>query len=299
MSSITNSTLKQYNTGLKLWWKFCETKNLNPFSVAVANVLDFLTLHFNRGASFSSLNSYRAALAQIAGLNLAQDYRMQRFFKGVFMLRPSTPKYKNTWDPAVVLSHLKDIKNSDITLEILTYKLVTLLALATGQRLQTLSLIDIRNIQQMDEKICIKISERIKTSRRNFPQPVLLLPYFKNNENLCVAKTLLEYLERTKPIRGSITSLFIAFKKPFKKVSTQTLSRWIKTVLSQSGIDTKQFTAHSTRHAATSAAARKGLHFDTIRLAAGWSNNSKMFATVYNRPLPVDNKTFAETILNV
>nr|CAH7724194.1 unnamed protein product [Callosobruchus chinensis] len=60
------------------------------------------------------------------------------------MLRPSKPKYENTWDPAIVTDHLKNKRNSDITLELLTQKCVTLLALASEQRLQTLSLIDIR-----------------------------------------------------------------------------------------------------------------------------------------------------------
>nr|CAH7748607.1 unnamed protein product [Callosobruchus chinensis] len=86
------------------------------------------------------------------------------------------------------------------------------------------------------------------------------------------------------------------------KATTQTLGRWVKSVLVESGIDTKKFTAHSTRHAATSAAARKGLHFDTIRLAAGWSKKHlriKMFAAVYNRPLVVESKAFTETILTL
>ncbi|VEN36023.1 unnamed protein product [Callosobruchus maculatus] len=299
MSSITERTLKQYNTGLKLWWEFCQTRKRDPFSVEVSNVLEFLTHQFYRGVSYSSLNSYRAAIAQIAGPDLSQDYRLQRFFKGVYMLRPSSPKYGNTWDPAIVLNHLRNKCNSDVSLEILTQKCVTLLALASGQRLQTLSLIDIRNIHHIDNRIDIHISARIKTSGRNRLQPSLQLPYFEKDPNLCVARTLLAYLKRTEAIRGSITSLFLTIRKPYKKASTQTLGRWVKDILAKSGIDTKKFTAHSTRHAATSAAARKGLNFDTIRLAAGWSKNSKMFAEVYNRPLVVENETFAETILSL
>lgn len=215
------------------------------------------------------------------------------------MLRPSKPRYENTWDPAAVLNYFKADNNSNLTLEALTHKLVTLMALASGQRLQTLSLIDIRDIHRKDEEISIKVGARIKTSGRNKPQPFLRLPYFKDDVKLCVASSLIEYLNRTAAIRGSITSLFITTKKPYKKASSQTLGRWIKNILIKSGIDTGLFTAHSTRHATTSAAARKGLNFDTIRLAAGWSKNSKMFATVYNRPLINSDTTFAETILSL
>lgn len=299
MSSITENTLKQYNTGLRLWWKFCTSEELDPFLVSVSNVLTFLTQLFNKGSSYNSLCSYRAAIAQIAGPDLSQDFRMQKFFKGIYMLRPSKPKYENTWDPSIVLNYLKLKNNTDITLEVLTHKLVTLMALASGQRLQTLSLIDIRNIYRKCEEINIKVVARIKTSGRNKPQPFLRLPFFKEDTNLCVASTLLEYLRRTETIRGSNTSLFITVKKPHKKASSQTLGRWIKNVLIKSGIDTRDFTPYTTRHASTSAAARKGLNFDTIRRAAGWSKNSQMFATVYNRPLINNEKTFAETILSL
>nr|CAH7760164.1 unnamed protein product [Callosobruchus chinensis] len=73
----------------------------------------------------------------------------------------------------------------------------------------------------------------------------------------------------------------------------------MRSILVESGIDTRKFMVHSTRHAATSAAARKGLHFDTIRLEEGWSKNSKMFAAVYNRPLVVESKSFTERTLSL
>nr|CAH7730896.1 unnamed protein product [Callosobruchus chinensis] len=154
-------------------------------------------------------------------------------------------------------------------------------SLSFGTTIPTLSLIDIRNIHHTHNKIDIQITARIKRSGKNKPQPSLELSYFENDPNLCI----------TEPIRGSITSLFLTIKKPHKKATTQTLGRWVKSVLVESGIDTRKFTAHCTRHAATLAAARKGLHFDTIRLTAGWSKNSKMFAAVYNRRLVVESKT--------
>jgi len=83
--------------------------------------------------------------------------------------------------------------------------------------------------------------------------------------------------------------LFISTKSPHKKVSTQTVRRWIKVILGKSGINVQ-------KHAATSAAAGKSLNFDYIRLDGGWSKDSKMFATVYNRLLTAA-VSFAETVL--
>lgn len=297
MASISDNTLKQYSSSLKLWWEFCSLKDIDPFSVSVTNALKFLTFHYNKGASYSSLNTYRSAIAHLAGPNMAQDIRIQKFFKGVYMLRPSRPKYDNTWDPAIVLNYLRKLCNDNLSLELLTQKLVTLLALATGQRLQTLWLIDIDNIYSSDSKIEIAISKRTKTSARNKTQPLMQLPFLDSDYNVCVARTLTTYLEKTQLLRGSERNLFITVRKPYKKASTQTLSRWIKNILAKSGVDVDRFSPYSTRHASTSAAKRKGLNIDTIRLAAGWSKNSRMFAEIYNRPL-LSDKTFAETILS-
>ena len=163
MASITNGTIKQYNSGLKLWWEFCKRKNKNIFLVSVPNVLKFLTLYFNKGASHGTLNSYRCAIAQIAGLDFANDFRLKRFFKGVFNLRPNEPKYYTTWDPSIVLNYIKTFPINR-SLQTLTYKLAALLALSTGQRVQTLASIEISNIVIADDGITIKIPKKLKTS---------------------------------------------------------------------------------------------------------------------------------------
>lgn len=195
MASLSESTLKQYTSGLKLWWAFCASKNVDPYSVSPEGVLEFLTIQFNKGASYSSLNTYRSSLAQIAP-DFSQDFRIQKFFKGVFMLRPSMPKYQNTWDPSLVLDYLRELKNAEINLTVLSQKLVALLALATGQRLQTLASIEINNIHRTEVKIDIPIPKRIKTSARNRFQPLLSLPFLDSDPEICVASTLLSYLEK-------------------------------------------------------------------------------------------------------
>lgn len=298
MASITNSTIKQYNSGLKLWWEFCKHENKNILSVSVPHVLKFLTLYFNKGASYGTLNSYKCAIAQIAGLDFANDFRLKRFFKGVFNLRPNRPRYNETWNPAIVLNYIKAFPIDNISLKKLTYKLAALLALSTGQRVQTLANIEITNIVVDNDGISIKIPKRIKTSGLNRLQPTLVLPFYKKDPSLCVAKCLIQYLKKTRELRDHHSnSLFITFKKPFKNAKSSSISRWIKVVLKNSGLDTSIFTAHSTRHASTSAAARQGVSMDVIRLAAGWTSRSKTFANFYQRPL-VKNSNFAQAVLS-
>lgn len=247
--------------------------------------------------SYGTLNSYRSAVAQVLGPSLAQDFRMQRFFKGIFHLKPSRPKYKNTWDPLIVLNYLRTQINESLSLEQLSYKLAMLLALVSAQRVQTLSLIELEEIHSSSRGVQIFIRDHIKTSGLNRNQPVISLPFYPNDKNLCVATTLLFYISKTKSLRDSAgNKLLLTFKKPYHNASAQTISRWIRKVMLKAGIDSTKYTSHSTRHASTSLADRKGVSLDIIRSAAGWTDHSRTFATFYNRPI-CDLYAYARAIL--
>ena len=60
--------------------------------------------------------------------------------------------------------------------------------------------------------------------------------------------------------------LFIALIKPHRPVVSSTIARWIKYVLTKSGIDTGIFKAHSVRSAAVSTAANAGVTTKGSRL---------------------------------
>lgn len=206
-------------------------------------------------------------------------------------------KYSTTWDPQIVLNEVgKWFPNKQLSLEKITKKLAILLALCTAHRVQTISLIKTNNISITNNGISIAITDVIKTSAPGREQPLLFLPYFRDNPNICPATALEDYLFVTKSYRSVTTqNLFLTFHRPFKIASAQTISRWIKDVLHTSGVDVSVFGAHSTRHAATSAARASGVSLDTIRKRAGWTSTSQTFAKFYNRPLTADDD-FARSI---
>lgn len=144
--------------------------------------------------------------------------------------------------------------------------------------------------------VTITIPDLIKTSKPNSSQPVLKLPFFNARPQICPARCLEVYINKTQPLLKN-DFLFVSYKKPHLKVSSQTLSHWIKDTLNSSGIDTSIFSAHSTRHAATSSAKRLGVNIDLIRKTAGWSVSSSVFAKHYNRPVVTDPHLFATTVL--
>lgn len=300
IASLSDSSLKQYESCFKKWWFFCKTNQLQPFDCSVPKILEFLTSLFNNGAARSTINCYRSAVSLLVGADMARDDRMMRFFEGISKLRPSQPKYESTWDPRIVLDFLSSLSDNEVlSIKDLSMKLICLLALVTGHRMQTFSLIKIENIERRDEFLEIKIPDRIKNSRKSKNQPSLILPYFLENKKVCAASALECYIFRTANIRNKIQRLFLSVRKPYKAVGPQTLSHWVKDILSKSGVDTEIFSAHSTRHASTSAAKRKGLSIDTVRRTAGWTEKSKTFAKFYDLNLTADRTVFAKTILNM
>lgn len=212
-------------------------------------------------------------------------------------MKPPKPRYQITWNPAIVFNFLKSwTPNEKLSLEKITKKLITILALYTAQRAQTLSLIKLKNIFKYENEIIIKIPDRIKTTAKNKFQPCLNIPFMPEHEELCPAKILNCYLNITKNLRPkNDDKLFLTFKKPYHAASTQTISRWIKQTIGEAGVDTNIFSAHSTRHAATSKAIKNGIDLETIFRTACWSKNSKVFEKFYN--LPTEKESFVSGVI--
>ena len=80
----------------------------------------------------------------------------------------------------------------------------------------------------------------------------------------------MKYVEKTRDLRLD-TGFFIRSIKPHRKVSSDTLSSWIKKILQESGVDTSRFTSHSTRSASSSAATVGNVPINVIMDAVGWT----------------------------
>lgn len=107
------------------------------------------------------------------------------------------------WDPQQVLNYIsKWFPNSKLSIEHITKKLVMLLALCTAHRVQTFALIKVENINITESGVVIRICNIIKTSAPGRDQPILVLPYFKENINICPATTIKDYLAVTRDIRS-------------------------------------------------------------------------------------------------
>ncbi|XP_053593379.1 uncharacterized protein LOC103579263 [Microplitis demolitor] len=166
LSSLTESTVKQYERPLIRWLVFAQENNIDAFEAASTEVISFLASWFNEGAKYGTLNSSRAAISLISKNSLSNDPLISRFIRGTYKIRPAHPKYSETWDTDIVLTYIKTMTNLDkLKLKELSEITATLLILMTVHRLQTLALIKTGNIIESTVGLKIKISDLIKTSR--------------------------------------------------------------------------------------------------------------------------------------
>ena len=239
-------------------------------------------------------------LENMGNMTIGQHPLVQRLVKGVFYERPSLPRYRNTWDNNKVLHFLKTFASlPDIKQRDLTYKLIMLCALVTGQRCQSLHLMNFDTMIKSASSYRFVIHNLVKQTAPGKAQPVLVLPKFADDKRLCVYSVLEEHVQRTHSIRNNEPQLFTSFAKPHKKVSKDTIARWIKHEMSLSGIDTSVFRPRNTRAASTSKASKCSVPISHIMSAASWASDST-FHKFYKREIGQlqDNAdTFGQAII--
>ena len=206
--------------------------------------------------SYASLNTARSALSCIFSLDTVpagQHPLVARFLKGAFERKPPPSRPFEIWDAQTVLNFLKTFSpNSSLSLKDLTLKLTTLLALITIQRKQTLVRLKISApcMSKSASRFIFTLDSHIKQSRPAYTVPPVVVPKYVIDTNICPYDCLEHYLFKREPIRTE-DYLLLSFIKPHKAVRTQTVGRWIKSILSGACIDITAFKPHSTRHALT------------------------------------------------
>ncbi|VDI36333.1 Hypothetical predicted protein [Mytilus galloprovincialis] len=245
ISSWRQSTQKQYWTYLKKWCTFCCQRKIDIFTPTEVDVVEFLTVLYESGVGYSSINTARSALSSYLTLGktlpIGQWPLVKRFLRGVYNKRPMFPRYQQTWDVNVVLEFLITLSPVKLlSLRCLTLKLVMLLALVTGQRIQRLHCVDLDFMKISKDNVIIEINEVLKTSKPGKHLSPICLPAFVDDTRLCIVTVLNAYIERTSAIRTS-QKLFVTFVKPYHHPTKSTISNWIKLVLKLAGVNTSVF----------------------------------------------------------
>ena len=147
-----------------------------------------------------------------------------------------------------------------------------------------------------EDNYSFDVAEHIKTSTPRSPYTRIDIAAYEPDHSICPLSCLKAYINKTKALRNNETKLCISYVRPHKPVSRDTISRWTKETLKLSGIDTKVFTAHSTRSASVSKANEKDVPLHEIITKAGWKS-AETFRKYYNKPV-IQGDRLASAILD-
>ena len=112
---------------------------------------------------------------------------VSRFMKGIFHMKPPTPRLSSTWDIKRLLKFLATLDPSaGLTLEMLSFKLAVLLALTSSARAHELIKLDLDFVSIKSDSWEISLAENIEVSRPGHPARKIYLPAFPENPKICV-----------------------------------------------------------------------------------------------------------------
>ena len=292
LKSWRKSTLDQYVTYAKLWFRFAG-QGLTP---SVRNLVEFLYHLHSKGYNHKQLCQARSAVSALSSTDdVGKHPDVKRFLKGLFEKKPQFPVYSCVWNVKTLLDYLRSIPHQDmLSLEMLSKKLAILIGiLAGGQRSQTIHTIKSTDIVVANDKCIIPIYDVIKQSKQGKHMRPLEFRVFTTDQKLCVVQNLVTYLQKTRGHRKS-PELFLSYQRPYHPVTKDTVARWINDIMQKAGINMNHYVTHSCR-AAASSALKKRVPLKKVLNACGWASE-RTFAVHYQKDIE-DDLTVAEALL--
>ena len=289
-SSWRGSTESQYSSNWNAWLKWTAEQGISPTSPSLSQVMEYFSyLFYELKREYRTINTHRSALSctlsPIDGFPVGQHPLIKRQLKGIFNLRPPQVTLFPTWSVKAVLDMLDEWgPSSKLSFKLLTYRTVMLLALSSGKRIASISLLVVKKgyLELSEQKIVLQPCGLEKHSRPGFVGGPVEVDAFDGSINICPVVNFKEYLTRTKGLRQS-DSLFVTLNKPHKAAAVATIAGWLKSVIAQSG---QHGTAGSTRSVSTSTALCKGVTLEKIMKAGDWARAST-FKKFYYKAVPM------------
>lgn len=284
-SAWAPGTRRSYRSAWVRWSSWCLERDLDPSSAPVESILSFLSLRYEDGLAYRTINCFRSAISSghsgFNGTPAGQHVLIRRLLRGIRFSRPPRARYSSTWDVNLLLDLFSSWpENSELSLRSLSIKLVSLFCLISCKRVSDVRALDVTARSFSPSGVTFDISRRTKTSISS-----VFYPSFPSNKKLCPVLCLKEYELRTRAFRKpSQPELFLSLRAPHNPVSTITLARWVKWGMSEVGIDTTNFGAHSVRSASASKLFKVGCRLEDLLRTADWSCEST-FRDFYFKPV--------------
>ena len=135
----------------------------------------------------------------------------------------------------------------------------------------------------LDNKVAIPIMSLIKQTKLTKHMAPLCFQTYNKESKLYIVSHLTEYLKRTKSF-GNTDKLFLTCSKSYRAASKDTISRWCKSIMKESGISIYNYTSHSSRDVASSYPKSLRVSLSKIIQSAVWKSE-RTFAQFYEKQI--------------
>ena len=305
-------------------------KRIDSLHPSIPEMAEFLTyLHRVKQLSAITIAGYRSVISSTVAItrgvnhpsistSIVLTHLVNGFRHSAPMRRSLCPK----WDVTVVLTFLREHCEplQGLTLKMLTYKTLFLLAMATARRVSGLHAIsglpsDI-SISSRNTKMVLTFlpefrakNQSMETLSEPFSVPGLT-PVLCDDDTdvaLCPVRCVKAYLAKTRDIRHGKRRLFVSLNPKYEKdIQKGTISRWlralIQTAYKESSAEPPScpIRAHETRAISSSLAIATGAPLASVMRAAYWRRQTT-FLHYYLRDVAIrrqdDSFSFGPAVL--
>ena len=260
LQSWRQSSQKQYDGHVRKWARFCSQRQVDPIHPTVGVAVEFLTMLYENGLRYISINSARSALSAILDKPDCLHPTFGRLVKVA-----SLPRYSKKWDVNLVWFHewlpRSLVKRFDIKAS----------RASSAQRSQSINFLDTMGMVREETRYTFLLNSHIKQSKPGKTSSELFVKFsaYPHDRKLSVVSTCSVYLDRTQTLRGNETRLFITHQKPHKKASRNTIRSCIREIMAKAGVYTSTYKPYSVRLIATSKAKVNNASLQDIMKTAG------------------------------
>lgn len=207
----------------------------------VIPILNYLAELASDGLAYRSINAVHSAISAahcpVDGSPVGEHPFVCRLLQGICLSLPPEPRYSVLWDVNLVLNlFLSWQANKYLSLKEFSAKLAMLLCLISCRRVSDVRALDVSARVFSPEGVTFTVGRRTKSLSRTISYPA-----FFDVPKLCVVQCLKAYENMTQELCPLGERQLIALRKPHKAVSSPTIARWVRWVMQEVDIDTKQF----------------------------------------------------------
>ena len=309
------STRGLYDDKWTSFEKFCEGKLWDPLQVTPQQVADYMMyLREERHLKGGTISTYLAALNSVlavkTGTRFSKVPELISMLKA-FKLQDQKVKFRPpAWDLNVVLKYLRGPPFEPLasaSIENLTRKTLFLVALATAARVSEIHALDVTRIKFETVRngavhIGLLWDFIAKNQLPGQPDRLFTIPPLstivgsadEEELSLCPVRALRQYIDRTRPVRGSRKRLFIPFSRFVKgEVNRNTVALWLRQVILSAYQEAdiappSAHNPHEIRALASTMALHRNCSVPAIMEGCFWRSNT-VFASHYLRDLAVED----------